>query len=246
MRKFLAPLFAVFYLAATIVAQAGFLINSYSVAAGGGPADATVTFIGCTELTTDLTTYSYTSAAIGTASSDRIVIVAAMGVDTGQNDFSTSSMTIGGVTAAEQVDTASTLQASQASIYTLLVTSGTTATIAVTYSEAITSSTICVWSTTGLSSATKTDFASAVQCTSGDCVLDTDVQAGGIIVGATNYIDNSKTWTWTGLTERADVAGTEMAYTAADLASSGAQAPVTILSNGNVNISYAAVAAAFR
>jgi hypothetical protein len=238
MKRIISALFALLFLSSQVLAS-DWLINSYRFAVAVAP---TVTFVACTTNTTSLTTYSYASAGIGTAGA-RTVIVATLAVDTGQSSFGTSSMTIGGTAAAEQADTNNASEDQQASIYTLDVPTGTTATIAVTYSEAISYSTICVWAAYNLASSTKRDFAAAVTGSS-TVTLSMDTLVNSINVGGCIGHTSGANYTWTGLTERNDTSDGEASFSAADFTSTTAQTPRTITcanSTGAANVSGAAV-----
>ena len=56
-------------------ALAGFLLNSYVFASGGGAPAPTLSFQGCTIDEADLTTYTFTAHAVGTAATGRRIIV---------------------------------------------------------------------------------------------------------------------------------------------------------------------------
>lgn len=230
MRRYLAPLFALCYLASTIIAQAGFLINSYSVVSGGAVLPS-LTFVGCTIDNTAQTTYTTVGQSIGTAGATRTVIIIALSRD-GTTDFSTSSMTIGGVSASEQADTASTARSNQVAVYSLNVSSGTTADVAVTYSEAITVSVICVFAAYDLNSSTKVASTTAVSTTT--LTLDANVSANGIVVGG---CDNNTVagFTWSGLNEEIDATDASN-YTVADITVTPASTPLAISCTGGGSI----------
>ena len=147
-------------------------------------------------------TYTFTSQAIGTAATDRYVIVA---INVGAASARTwSSGTIGGVTAALVSDGTHTATltngASTAFIIIALVPTGTTATIAYTLSGNGARSGIGVWSATGLVSAT----ANHVQTSTANPGTDTlNVLAGGFAIGTAGN-DNAGTTTWTNMTKRYD------------------------------------------
>lgn len=111
------------------------------------------TWIGNTEDTSTATVYTFTSASIGTASSDRHVIVGV--VRPGSGAATVSSMTIGGVSATIDLTVGANL--SGAGFGRLLVTSGTTATIVVTMSASAASCGILVWTIKGAPSLTVSD-----------------------------------------------------------------------------------------
>lgn len=244
MKRFLVPLFALCYLASAIVAQAGFLINPYSVAAAGGPATPTLSFIACTDQAAALTTFSYAGASIGTASATRTVIVVVVAEDN-TADFTTASMTIGGVTANEQVDSTATARTTSASIYSLGVASGTTATIAVTFSEAVNNgATICVYAAYDLTSATAT--ATAHADSTNTLTLSSNISADGVGVGGCITGTTGNTFTWTGFTEQAEADNGDWDRSTASIASASASTPLAITCADATSTTNVGVAATFR
>lgn len=195
-------------------ALAGFLINSFAIA----PAGASITFVGCTEASNDAAVYTYTNHATGTAAADRATIIGIASEDS-TTVFDVSSVTVGGNAAAEVVDQGGSLSLNTA-IYIISNTSGTTATIVVNLSEAITSNTVCVWAAYGLNSLTAVGTNSTSG--SGTHTLDVSATGGGVAVGIASQASNVPTSTWTGLAEGADTTGTDFAWSAAS-----AQTPTT-------------------
>lgn len=211
-------------------AHAQLMVNELNGFNAGGATPATVSFEGCTTNINNLTTYTFNNVAIGTAASDRIVVVGVSAED-GATVFNTSSMTIGGNAATERVDTAAASTTFTTSIYNLLVTSGTTATVAVTMTEAVEALNICVWAVYGLASAVplSTDSFSGT----GSATLSTTGD-GGVIIGSAAHsgiAGNSVVWEVPPLTSRADATSAEMAYGAADMTTTGAS--VTINGTGS-------------
>lgn len=215
-------------------ALAGFLLNSFAVAPS---VPATVSFVGCTRSTSDLTTYTFTTHATGTAGT-RKTIVGVSAIDSA-TDYSTSSMTVGGASATEVVDSADTGSLVQSSIYIIDNPSGTTANIVVTMSEAVTALGICVWAAYDLGSETATGTAAQFQTASEAITLDLNVNAGGVGVGmsAVNFATSQAT-TWTGMTENADAeldqgpASVDAGYSGASTATAGTPLAVTTDWNG--------------
>lgn len=87
-----------------------------------------LTYIGSGALTSTTSTYTFTSQAIGTASSDRLVIVGIMH-NTASLSQQVTGVTIGGVSATSIIAPSAGVALS---LFTLKVTTGTTATIVVT------------------------------------------------------------------------------------------------------------------
>lgn len=246
MKRWLAPFLAgLLFLAQAVQAELTVnQLNGFDV--GGGPVVPTISFIGCTEDNTDLTTYTFTNHAVGTAAANRTTIVAAMGDDSATLwDF--SSMTVGGNSAAQQIESSGGTSNPESSIYAIANPSGTTSTIVVTASEAVTEMTVCVWAAYGLNSVTATDTATGNTLTT--IALDVDVSAGGLVVGACINSNASRSFTWTGITESSDFGGgAEVTYSTANDAFVSAQAPVSpgIGCTITVGNNSSGVAAAFR
>lgn len=209
---------------------------------------ATVSFVGCTASSSDLTTYTFTDHATGTAG-NRTTIVAAYGED-GASDFSPVSMTIGGVSAnAQTAAWGTTSRAVQGRIFSLANPSGTTATIAVTFSEAITAAQVCVWAAYDLQSATATDSATNETTDGSPVTLDTDVPADGIAVGGgINGLTGACNVTYVGLTEQfSDDPSGEFCGSAADFDNdASADVPLTISCDIGAAASQVCGVAAFR
>lgn len=222
-------------------ALAGFLINSYSVV----PGIASISFVGCTESSTDQTTYTFTDHATGTAG-NRWTIVGVASFE-GTTDFSTASMTVGGNAASEVVDSADTGALTQAALYIISNPSGTTATIVVTASEAIAAMNICVWAAYDILSATAHDTGTDFETASAALDLSLNVPTDGIGVAMTaSNAFSSPATTWTGMTERVDDPGPEASasYSGADTTTVGT--PLSVTSDWNGSLDSTGVSASFR
>lgn len=177
--------------------------------AGSSPA-AVLTYIGSTLDTANASVYTFDAHAIGTAASDRLVIVcpAANGGSGG-----ITGVTCGGV-AMTQVVTPIVNGNTAAGIYSLLVTTGTTAEIVVTYAASRNRSAISVYTLTSLESTTAYHTA-----TGSDIDTNTSVSInyseGGAVIGVA-HVDGNRTAIWTNLTENYDaVVETTSAHTTA-------------------------------
>lgn len=152
----------------------------------------------------DTATPTFVAADIGTASTDRYVLVGING--RAATNRTISGVTIGGIAATAvgaQLDNAGNTSA----WYIALVPTGTTADIVITLDAAWLRTQIGVWALTGLSGAiafdrkTDTTFSSSVVSVSMSCL------AGGDIYALANQINDSSmtNWgTWVALTERFD------------------------------------------
>ena len=154
------------------------------------------------------TSRSFTNCDIGVASPTRYVLVA---VNTGDNG-TIESCTVNGA--------ATTILASQAGqsifITNAPVTSGATATIAITNSDAMSVSTIGVFSIDGNVDFTPVD--TSVISRSGGTIIgaqNIDVAAGGVVIAITSTGTDSATCSWSGLTENYDQFITYSSYSTA-------------------------------
>jgi len=181
---------------------------------------ATVQFTDNTASTSDLTTYTFTDRAIGTAAATRVVIV---GVGFFASGASVASMTIGGISAAMQQAQVFTNGGDE--IWTAVVPTGTTATIVITFSSGANRCAIGVWSAYGTSGATKYDGANATGTVSSTTAVD--IPAGGVAVGF-GYSNSNTTSTWSGLTEDFDTTAESRNYTGASDAFATLQSGPTI------------------
>lgn len=192
----------------------------------GGRPPPVLTFLQCSaEITTDQTTYSFTTQNTGTATDDRYTIVGINARDSA-SAFTISSATVGGdaVTIVENVTAAGQRFTG---IGIVLNVAGTSETVSVTMSEAITSMRICLWQVTGLDSATKIASATSDATPS---VPNLNVSAFGIAIGTCGKEDVNATATWVNLTERADPTGAaEISVTAGDFTNNDlADTPLTM------------------
>lgn len=237
MRKLFAVLFAAFYLAATVAAQAGFLINPYVYATGGTP-HAVLTFLQCASAdNSNLTTYTFAAQNVGTASATRYTIGTIGALDSA-TAFTVSTVTVNGDSATIAQDAGGVTVAASAAVFILSNPAGTSEDVVVTFSEAITSARICLWSATDISSTTKVDGTSVQQANGNAATLSINVSAWGVAVGmcVTNDTTNLS-YTWTGMTERMDDnTGAEQKSTAADFTNDGTgDTPLAITSDVSTN-----------
>ena len=168
-----------------------------------------VSYIGVTHNTTNTSSYSLASVAIGTAAADRIVFVLVTWASGNATPVTISSATIGGISATvhAQVTTVAT-DAIGSAILSAAVPTGTTATIAITLSGSGGSIDVGVLAVTGLSS--QTPHASATATTSaGACSNSVNVPEGGFVLACANFNDELSGVTWVGSTERYDETNTD-------------------------------------
>lgn len=163
-----------------------------------------LTYLQSAEDEADLTTYTFASQNLGTASSDRYIIVGASGRDFGTTAKSITSVTVGGVSATEIHQAQGTATGTTVSgLYIAAVPTGTTGDVVVTFSEVFIKSNIALWAATGLDSAY--DFASSTTSVSNALTTDVDVLAGGSAVSLSTSDSNALTMSWAGITKDGDM-----------------------------------------
>jgi hypothetical protein len=175
-------------------------LTGFNAAAGGA---ATLTFQTSTSSDSDLTTYTFSTTAIGTASSDRVVIV---GIEAGPATLSTrsvSSVTIGGITAHE-IDQMESAEDRVTGIFAAAVPTGTTADIVIVFNAGMASCGISVYTITGCGGLVAPfSWISATDAAAGDFSQPIDIPSQGCAAVAL-VGDGSTSVTWTNLTERYD------------------------------------------
>jgi hypothetical protein len=147
---------------------------------------------------TDLTTYTFSTQAIGTAAVGRYIVVAVFLSSVASRVVST--LTVGGNSATligSQVSGAFSV----VSLWGVRVDTGTTADVVVTGTGALLHCGIGVWALYDLLSTTPTDTGSSTADPSTDTLTVLD---GGIAIAVAGSGSTVATYTWTGLTERYD------------------------------------------
>ena len=161
--------------------------------AGDSARPAAATFAGSSGTDTNQTTYNFTGLAIGTASNDRYVVVATN---------TTSTVTCNSVSVAGTACTKLVERTNDATLSIWItntpITSGTTATVSVTFSGASTNCGVVTWAVTGLELTTARDTMSGVGTTLSGTI---DVPADGVLIAAATGLDSAS---WTGATERVE------------------------------------------
>lgn len=228
--------------------SAGFLLNSYSVV----PGIPTLAFQQCATTNGTLSstsTYTFTGVNVGTASGDRKTIVGIAAEDA-TSVYTVSSVTVGGDAATISVDYGGAARIANAALAILDNPSGTSEDVVVVMSEAITNISVCIWSVTGtLSSNTAVATNSGGGAGSSTITLNANVSANGIAVGVCGDSNNAgSTYTWTGMTERADAAvSSAMTVSAGDYtAGASAETPRSISAAKSSGGDHACAAATYR
>lgn len=209
----------------------------------GGVPRATVSYVGSTANAVGATTFTFTDHATGTPG-NRKTIVAVSGADAA-TAFFISDVQVGALEADVVIETAvESGSLMQAGLYIINNPSGTTATIIVTFSEAVSSAAVAVWAAYDLDSITPVDTASQFQTSSAAVVLDLDVPGDGFAIALSNCNANQTT-TWVGMTERDDTnISAAHSFSAADTATVGA--PLSVSSDWAGTADAIGVAASFR
>lgn len=165
---------------------------------------ATVSNTDHTSSSSALTTYTFSTRAIGTAATGRRIIVIATGYST-TGGRTISSVSVGGNAATHVVtgtDSGGAVNSHLAGIYIIQVDTGTTATIDVVFSAGMAGCDVGIFAAYDLLSSTPTDTGTS----NANPMTDTiDIAAGGICVAGNElYATGATGHSWTGLTERYD------------------------------------------
>lgn len=167
-------------------------------AATVGGSTAVLTYIGNANLVSVTATPTFTSQAIGTAAADRVVIVCAQSATNAVGAQTISGITIGGVSATQIIQNNTSISGFGfvAGCYYLLVTTGTTSTIIVTYSTAQSRGAIAVYNLNG-TSGVGTAFSTNSAVNAGVTSTTVNTQSGGAILGweAHGTVGGNSTWT---------------------------------------------------
>lgn len=188
--------------------------------------------------TSDLTTYTFSTRVLGTAASNRRIVV---GVATRNTGVTVSSMTIGGVAAAivsDGVTSAAIISGTQnrTEMWSAAVPTGATGDIVVTFSAGTFRALIGVWALYGAAAATASTVVLPT-ANSDPSTSSVTVPAKGALVGYTaGNPSGSATVTWSaGATERFDEVF-EITHSGADLNSTaGGATTVTADWDGTAN-----------
>lgn len=196
------------------------ILNVLAGVRGASASSKVLTYQTATYSNTDASSYTFSAQAIGTAASDRYVIV---GVGNSNTTTDPTSVTVGG-NSATKIASVTGGGAHNASLWIVLVTSGTTADIVVSGAGPNRCG-IGVWSATGLTgtAANSSGTSTATNPTATLATLD-----GGFMVGFTHIGYPASGCTWTNGTERFDNNGeSNTNYSGADATTTGANLAMT-------------------
>jgi len=166
-------------------------------------AAAVLTFLQTTSDTTDQTTYNFIAVPIGPAAADRCVVVTIAARRASATETTITSVTIAGNAAIIQGQNSFVESGADSvvGVASLIVTTGTTADISVTYSGTMVRNLISVSNLTGAGCTTIADVEiSEID----DPSVALDIPAGGAAFGICLGSISAATATWIGLTERHD------------------------------------------
>tara|TARA_R110000787_G_C13368680_1_gene440674 strand:+ start:261 stop:938 length:678 start_codon:yes stop_codon:yes gene_type:complete len=179
--------------------------------------------------------FTYSSVSLGAAAADRYILVGTSGAAAVVATATISSITIGGVSATSLIQINhhdETLYHS--GFFGVVVPSGTSGDIVVTWTTTMSQNGIGVWRLTGANT-TPHDSAGDTQ-DAGGLTVDVDVEAGGAIFGycSTDSLAAGR-FNWTGLTEDFDEdvdPGWQHSGASADFASAVTNQTVTVTGAG--------------
>ncbi len=157
--------------------------------------DASCSYVTSAVSASDLTTYTFSSQSLGTAASNRYIIVAVMARAASSQTISTA--TIAGVTATQLIDFGAT-NTSNAGFLIAPVPTGTTGDVVVTFTGAMVRCAIGVYRVVNLKSITPVDTATSEATPLAGTVDATD---GGFVIGAVFSGGSITGITWTGATQ---------------------------------------------
>lgn len=207
----------------------GTAIDVVTATAPAGPIAFTWQGLATTPSGNATTPATATAVSIGTASSTRTV-VAAVALQGGSNWAAATGVTIGGVTAVKDVETMTT--SGGTGLWRAIVPTGTTADIVISCDRAFNGGNIGVWTAPIL--ATRIDGKGSA---TSPLSVTPDATADGAVLAAATV--NQGAPTWTGVTQRGNVAGK---LATADAAATGTPATVGISGTGIlIAASYAGV-----
>lgn len=185
---------------------------------------ASITLTANPSSATNLTTYTFSSQALGDADPSRQILVGVFG--SSNASYTISSVTVGGVSASSVIDSGfSGGNQGRVALWSAAVPTGTSGDIVVTWSNGMFTCGVAVYAMyDAATSATDTGSSTANPMT------DTlSIPESGVAVGIAGSITAGSSYTWTNLTEDYDGAseGTET-YTAASAAFETADAALAL------------------
>lgn len=189
-------------------------------------AQISATFLQATSDTTDTNAYTFASQDLGAAASDRWITVISGGRKSGTTNCTAPTVTVASITATVVVSQGNNAtNCNIGAIHKVLVPTGTSGTITVTYPATMLRSHIMVYRSTGPQMQAATVSGSS---TAGDPTGTLTIAANGYAVGGA-LTATSTTTTWAGLTEVSDdVAESVLTVSGALLTPSTLQSGLTV------------------
>lgn len=194
----------------------------------------------------DQSSYTFSSTSLGAAKITRTIVLAVNVRETLLADAITATVTIAGVSAAQQSTSTSTVVGGRTSsfIFSAKVPSETTGNVVVTLNRTVSRCGIGVWAVYDLKSNTAT--ASASSTSLGVQTLSVNVQPGGVVVG-TSFANVNPTFTWSGLTEDYEtVVEGDLEHSGASVVSRAGATPLAVTCTVATPTLATACSAAFR
>lgn len=174
----------------------------------GGTPDVVSTMTAHPTSATDASSYSFATQAIGTATADRIIAVGVSIQSLAVRTISTLSIAGNNAAVQSSIDAVTGGQTVLGAIYSLLVPTGTTATIVVTPSGACVRCAITVWALYNCASATAVNATNSAVVNSSSLGASLTTLPGGVALGYCCHTINGGgtlgNLTWTNLTEDVD------------------------------------------
>jgi hypothetical protein len=212
-------------------------INGLDVTSGGTPA---ISYTDTATDATDLTTYTFTARALGSAAADRRIAIAVVGRTGSSTTLAVSTLTVDGVSASLVANTDNTGVNGTTSTYTAIwlasVPSNTTGDVVVTFNGAALRCAISIYRLTGITGTpydTNKYFNTANSMAA--ITLDADVTASSVVVAMSGWVGAVSTTTWVGASKDVDSSVETWHYSTAQYTSAGVEAPRTFSATPSVN-----------
>lgn len=201
----------------------------------GGARLASVAFASLGMSTSNSSSYNYGSKNIGTANAKRTLIAWLTWSPLTSANF--SNISVDGTPMTFRFGNTVSATGATVQIRTLPWPTGTTATITASASASMQFCYWMLWAAYDLTSEVPTDTYSALGLGANPAVDNIDVSAGGIIIAGCSVLASSSSgFTWSGVTEDADLTGgisSSSRMSGGSAAYKNAQTPLVVTSNAN-------------
>lgn len=202
----------------------------------------------CNSLTTDLTTYTHTVTITGLDDNARVTVVVGIVAEDSATDYTVSSVTVDSNATSNYRMQGNNTMASAFFSTTSEITGAASVDVAVTYSEAITSSVVCVWALENLEDNRPAYVADTGNNGAGNlmALANNATTRDGFVLGVCADATNSGvTFTWVGPTEVEDTGNGEFEYSNAWSAVTGDEAALSMSCDPTGTGNVAAAAAVY-